>query len=53
MLLYSSGIDPVLEDLAKSADRVFCFEEGTRDTPRLTAKIWLKMKDPKTLEAFS
>jgi hypothetical protein len=28
VLLYSSGIDPFLEDLAKSADRVFYFEEG-------------------------
>jgi len=53
VLLYSPGIDPFLEDLAKSADRVFYFEEGPRDTPRLTAKTWLKMKDQKTLEAFS
>jgi hypothetical protein len=53
VLLYSPGIDPFLEDLAKGADRVFYFEEGPRDTPRLTAKTWLKMKDQKTLEAFS
>ncbi|MDD1758241.1 MAG: hypothetical protein LUQ22_05860 [Methanotrichaceae archaeon] len=50
VLLYSPGIDLFLEDLAKSADRVFYFEEGPRDTPRLTAKTWLKMKDQKTLE---
>jgi hypothetical protein len=53
VLLYSPGIDPFLEDLAKGADRVFYFEEGPRDTPKLTAKTWLKMKDQKTLEAFS
>jgi hypothetical protein len=53
VLLYSSGIDPFLEDLAKGADRVFYFEEGARDTPRLTAKTWQKMKDQKTLEAYS
>jgi len=38
VLLYSHGIDPFLEDLAKGADRVFYFEEGPRDTPRLSAK---------------
>ena len=52
LLLYSLGIDPFLEDLAKGADRVFYFEEGPRDTPRLIAKTWLKMKDRKTLETF-
>jgi hypothetical protein len=52
VLLYSPGIDPFLEDLAKGADRVFYFEEGPRDTSRPTAKTWLKMKDQKTLEAF-
>jgi len=31
------AIDPFLEDLAKGADRVFYFEEGRMDTPRLTA----------------
>jgi len=50
---FSPGIDPSLEDLAKGADRVFYFEEGPRDAPRGTAKTWLKMKDQKTLEAFS
>jgi hypothetical protein len=52
VLLFSPGIDPFLEDLAKDADRVFYFEEGPRDTPRLAAKTWLKMKDQKTLEVF-
>jgi hypothetical protein len=27
VMLYSPGIDPFLEDLAKGADRVFYFEE--------------------------
>jgi hypothetical protein len=40
VLLYSPGIDPFLEDLAKGADRVFYFEERPRETPRLTAKTW-------------
>ncbi len=53
VLLYSPGIDPFLEDLAKGADRVFYFEEGPRETPRLTAKTWMKIKDQRTLEAFS
>ncbi|MDD1752205.1 MAG: hypothetical protein LUQ38_03835 [Methanotrichaceae archaeon] len=39
VLLYSPGIDPFLEGLAEGADRVFYFEEGPRDTPRLTAKL--------------
>src|SRR5512139_1324677 len=42
VLLYSSGIDPFLEDLANLADCVFYFEEGPRDEPRLTAKMWHK-----------
>jgi hypothetical protein len=53
VLLYSPGVDPFLEDLATGADRVFYFEEGPRPTPKLSAKMWLKMKDQKTLEAFS
>jgi hypothetical protein len=56
IILYSPGVNPYLEALAKSADRVFYFEEGPRDTPRLTAKTEPKMKDLKTLvtlEAFS
>lgn len=31
---------------------MFYFEEGPRDTLRLSAKTWLKMKDQKTLERF-
>ncbi|MDD1752494.1 MAG: hypothetical protein LUQ38_05325 [Methanotrichaceae archaeon] len=53
VLLYSPGIDPFLEDLAMGAGRVFYFEEGPRDTARLTAKTLLKVKDQKTFEAFS
>ena len=53
VLLYSPGIDPFLEDLARSADRVFYFEEGPQPTPKLSAKTWQKMKDQRTLEAFS
>ena len=49
VLLYSHGIDPFLDNLARGADRVFYFEEGLRIIPRLTAKTWLKMKDQKTL----
>jgi hypothetical protein len=32
-VLYSPGIDPFLEDLAKGADRVFYFEEGPETYP--------------------
>ena len=53
VLLYSPCIDTFLEDLAKGADRMFYFEEGPRDTSRLTAKTLMKMEDQKTLEAFS
>ncbi|MDD1752432.1 MAG: hypothetical protein LUQ38_05005 [Methanotrichaceae archaeon] len=52
VLLYSPGIDPFLEDLAKGADRVFYCEEGPRDAAWLIAKTWLKVKDQKTWEAF-
>ena len=38
VLLYSSGVDPFLEDLAKGADRIFYFEEGPRPTPKLSVK---------------
>ena len=53
VLLYSPAIDLFLEDLAKGADQVFYFEKGPRDTPKLSVKTWLKMKDQRTLEAFS
>jgi hypothetical protein len=32
VLLYSPSIDPLLEDIARGADRVFYFEGGLRDT---------------------
>jgi hypothetical protein len=32
---------------------VFYFKEGPRETPRLSAKTWLKMKDQMNVEAFS
>jgi len=50
VLLYSPDIDSFFEDLAKEADRVFYFEDGSGETPKLTAKTWPKMKDQKTLE---
>jgi hypothetical protein len=53
VLLYSFGIDPFLEDLTNLADRVFYFEKGPRDSPKLTAKAWQKMKDQRTPEAFT
>ncbi|MCJ7444526.1 MAG: hypothetical protein MUO26_08360 [Methanotrichaceae archaeon] len=53
VLLYSPGIDPFLEDLAKIANHVFYFEEGPRDSSRLVAKTRQKMKDQATIEAFS
>jgi ABC-type nitrate/sulfonate/bicarbonate transport system ATPase subunit len=52
VLLYSHEVDPFLEELTKLADRVFYFEEGPRESPKLTAKTWQKMKDQRTLEAF-
>jgi len=39
VLLYSSGIDPFLEDLTNLADRVFYFEKGPRESPKMTAKM--------------
>ncbi|MDD1741951.1 MAG: hypothetical protein LUQ47_01340 [Methanotrichaceae archaeon] len=53
MLLYSPDIDSYLEDLTTLADRVFYFEEGPRDLPKLTVRTWQKMKDQRSLEAFS
>jgi hypothetical protein len=53
VLLFSPEVDLFLEDLIKLADRVFYFEEGPRDTPRLTSKTWQKMKNQSTLGTFS
>jgi len=53
VLLYSAGLDPFIEELARNSDRVFYFEEGPRDSPRLLAKSNPKIKNQATLEAFS
>ncbi len=53
VLLYSSGIDPFLEDITKLADHVFYFEESPRDTPRLLARMSPRVRNQATLEAFS
>jgi hypothetical protein len=45
VLLNSSGIDSFLEELTKLSDRVFYFEEGPRESPKLTIKKWQKLKD--------
>ena len=52
VLLYSPGIDPFLESLSETADRVFYFEEGAEDSPRLVAKASPKRKNQTTLGAF-
>ncbi len=53
VLLYSPGADPFLEELAKSADRVWYFEEGPRSSPRLVSKARPQaLKNQATLEAF-
>ncbi|MDD1742756.1 MAG: hypothetical protein LUQ47_05420, partial [Methanotrichaceae archaeon] len=49
---YTRLIGPFLEDLTNLADRVFRFEECPRESPRLTAKTWQKMKDQMMLGAF-
>ncbi len=54
VLLYSPGLDPFLEELAKNADRVWYFDKGPKITLRPATK-----EDPKagksqtTPEAFS
>jgi hypothetical protein len=53
VLLYSPGLDPFVEELARNSDHVFYFEEGPRDSPRLLAKSSPKIKNQATLEAFS
>ncbi len=53
VLLYSPGSDPFLEELAKSADRVWYFEEGPRVPTKLVSKSSPKaQKSQTTLEAF-
>ncbi len=54
VLLYSPGLDPFLEELAKNANRVWYFEEGPRTAPRLIAKARPQaLRNQATLEAFS
>src|SRR5512139_2797246 len=53
VLLYSPEIDPLLEDLTNLADRVFYFEDGPRDSPRLLARMCPRVRNQATLEAFS
>ena len=54
MLLYAQGIDPFFEDLVQNADRVFYFEEGPREIPRLVAKAHPGTRENQTtLEAYS
>jgi len=52
VLLYSPGVDPFLEDLTRVRSSIL-LRGRTTTTPRLSVKTWLKMKDQKTLEAFS
>jgi len=53
-LLYAQGIDSFFEDLVQNADRVFHFEEGPREIPRLTAKAHPRAREnQRTLEAYS
>lgn len=54
VLLYSPGLDPFLEELARNADRVWYFEEGPRATPKLISRAHPKAeRSQTTLEAFS
>jgi len=54
VLLYAAGIDPFFEDLVKSADRAFYFEDSPRERPRMVAKMHPRARGAQTsLEAFS
>jgi hypothetical protein len=54
VLLYAQGTDPSFEDLVQNADRVFYFEEGPREIPRLVAKAHPRARENQTtLEAYS
>lgn len=54
VLLYAPGADPCLEELIKSADRAFYFDEGPRTEARIVAKTNPRtQKSQTTLEAFS
>jgi hypothetical protein len=41
VLLYSPGIDPFLEDLAKGADRVFYLEGGAKSLTFVNTPGWI------------
>jgi hypothetical protein len=45
VLLYSPDIDPFLEDLVKSDERVISLKRGREIHRGWTAKTWRKMKD--------
>jgi len=47
MLFSSPRIDPFQEDSDKGADRVFYFEEGPKDTPKLTSTTLAKNEGSK------
>ena len=52
VLLYSSVTDTFLEDMARNADGVFYFDEGTRATTKLISKACpKKQKGQRTLDA--
>jgi hypothetical protein len=54
VLLYAPGADPYFEELVKSADRVFYFDEGPRAEAKVVAKANQRAKESQTtLEAFS
>jgi DNA polymerase I len=54
VLLYAQGIDPFFENLVQNADRVFYFEEGPREKPRLAAKSHQRARENQTTqEAYS
>ncbi len=49
-----SRLDRRFEVLVQNADRVFYFEEGPREIPRLTAKTHPRAREnQRTLEAYS
>jgi hypothetical protein len=52
VLLYSSCIDPFLENLTKIAEPRLLLGEGQRYSPKLTPKMWNKNEDQRIQEAF-
>lgn len=54
VLLYSPGGDPILEELSRSADKVWYFDEGPKAAPRLVSAAHPRaQKSQTTFEAFS